>query len=137
MARSTRVVPGSGGGGAVSASTISCVWCTITSIWRDARRTDVTLKGCSPNNAIRSAKHSPSSSSAHSAYAAHIACGSARGYQGEDRRGAKARVVSSPPPPRLSSLYRVLPAQCPRPRPPPAKVQSRCRKDAEQLRGGQ
>eukprot|EP00964_Phaeocystis_antarctica_P011024 scaffold6062_cov64-Phaeocystis_antarctica.AAC.1 len=132
MATSTRVVRGSGGGGAVSASTISCMWCTITSIWRDARRMDVMLKGCNPNRAIRSARSGPNSPSAHSAYAASSACGGARGYQGEGRRGAKARVVSSPPPPRPSSLCQVLPARCPRPRPPPAKVQSRCRKDAEQ-----
>eukprot|EP00964_Phaeocystis_antarctica_P074181 scaffold45569_cov71-Phaeocystis_antarctica.AAC.2 len=82
MATSTRVVLGSGGSGAASACTISCSWCTTTSIWRDARRMDVALKGCNPNRAIRSARSSPSSSSAHSSYAACNACGSARGYQG-------------------------------------------------------
>eukprot|EP00964_Phaeocystis_antarctica_P043685 scaffold25069_cov58-Phaeocystis_antarctica.AAC.1 len=130
MATSTRVVPGSGGSGAVSACTVSCSWCTITSIWRDARRMDVMLKGCNPNRAIRSARSGASSPSAHSAYAACSACGGARGYQGSEI-GAKARVVSSPPPPRPSSLCQGLPARCPRPRPPPANVQSRCREDGK------
>eukprot|EP00964_Phaeocystis_antarctica_P006280 scaffold3423_cov72-Phaeocystis_antarctica.AAC.2 len=137
MATSTRVVLGSGGSGTVSASTISCSWCTITSIWRDARRTDVVLKGCNPNRASRSARSSPSSPSARSVYAACIACGGARGYQGRVGEVQRARAVSSPPPPRPSSLCQVLPARCPRPRPPPAKVQSRCGKDSEPLRGGQ
>eukprot|EP00964_Phaeocystis_antarctica_P023805 scaffold13315_cov63-Phaeocystis_antarctica.AAC.5 len=137
MATSTRVVPGSGGSGAVSACTFNCVWCTTTSIRRDASRMVVVLKGCNPNSAIRLARSSPSSSSAHSAYAAHIACGSARGYQGRVGEVQKAQVVSSPPPPRPSELYQVLLALCPRPRLPPAKVQSRCGKDAEPLRGGQ
>eukprot|EP00964_Phaeocystis_antarctica_P046762 scaffold27037_cov57-Phaeocystis_antarctica.AAC.2 len=115
MATSTRVVPGSGGSGTVSACTISCVWCTITSIWRDARRTDVTLKGCNPNRASRSAKRSPSSPSTHSAYAACTACRGAGDYQGRVREVQRARVVSSPPPPRPSSLCRVLHARRPRP----------------------
>ena len=98
MATSTRVVPGSGGGGAVSASTISCVWCTITSMWRDARRMDVMLKGCSPNCVIRSARSGASSPSARSAYAACSACGGARGYQGRvgDRcKGSGCELTAS------------------------------------------
>eukprot|EP00964_Phaeocystis_antarctica_P163107 scaffold138689_cov139-Phaeocystis_antarctica.AAC.1 len=91
MATSTRVVPGSGGSGAVSACTISCVWCTVTSIWRDARRTDVTSKGCNPNRASRSARSGPSSPSAHSAYAACIACRGSKlqRLSREGQRGAK------------------------------------------------
>eukprot|EP00964_Phaeocystis_antarctica_P138844 scaffold103495_cov60-Phaeocystis_antarctica.AAC.1 len=86
------------------------------------RGTDVTLKGCNPNRASRSARSSPSSSSACLAYAASSACGGARSYQGRVGEAQRARVVSSPPPPRPSSLCQVLPARCPRPWPPPAKV---------------
>eukprot|EP00964_Phaeocystis_antarctica_P106484 scaffold71352_cov71-Phaeocystis_antarctica.AAC.3 len=89
MATSTRVVPGSGGSGAVSAYIISCVWCAITSIWRDACKADVILKGRNPNRASRSARSSPSSPSARSAYAACIAYRGEEGYQIGSERGAK------------------------------------------------
>ena len=78
MAMSTRVARGSGRSGSAIAFTRSCWWCTTTSIWRDARRTVVLLKGCNPSRESRSARSGPSSSSAHSAYAACISCSSAK-----------------------------------------------------------
>eukprot|EP00964_Phaeocystis_antarctica_P016895 scaffold9302_cov56-Phaeocystis_antarctica.AAC.1 len=89
MTTSTRVVPSRGNSGAVVACTISCLWCTITSIWRDARRMNVALKGCNPNRASRSARNGPSSPSARSACAAFIACRGGRGLSRDGWGGAK------------------------------------------------